>query len=109
MKGLLQKIQNCYRAESVLFTRHALDEMKQEEFGRIYETEVSDCIGNGQIIKEYPDDTPYPSYLIFGSTVANRPLHVLCAYSDNEGQVVIVTAYEPDPTLWIDYTRRIRK
>ncbi|MDA3808988.1 MAG: DUF4258 domain-containing protein [Spirochaetaceae bacterium] len=109
MNELLQKIQDCYRSESVLFTRHALDEMKHEGFGRIYESEVSDCIDSGQIIKEYPDDTPYPSYLIFGHTESNRPIHVVCAYSSNDERVIIVTVYEPDPALWIDFTRRIRE
>lgn len=109
MIGILQKIQDCYRSESVFFTRHALDEMKHEEFGRIYESEVSDCIENGLIIKEYPDDTPYPSYLIFGRTSSDRPIHVVCAYNRYDEKVIIVTVYEPDPALWIDFTRRIRE
>lgn len=93
----------------MLFTRHALDEMKHEKRGRIYESEVSECIENGQIIKEYPDDTPYPSCLIFGRTATNRAIHVVCAYNGNEDTVVIVTVYEPNPALWIDFSRRIRE
>ena len=108
MNDLLQVIQDCYRTESVLFTRHALDEMKHEEYGRIFESEVSECIENGKIIKEYPNDTPYPSYLIFGRTESNRPIHLVCAYNSEDNKLVIVTVYEPDPTLWIDFTRRIR-
>jgi hypothetical protein len=109
MDNPLQKIQLCYRSDSVFFTRHALDEMKHEELGRIFEAEVSECIENGEIIKEYPDDTPYPSYLVFGRTGSSRPIHVVCAYNGDEDKIIIVTAYEPDPALWIEFKRRIQK
>ena len=109
MNDLIQKIQDCYFTESVLFTRHALDEMKHDEYGRIFESEVSECIKNGQIIKAYPEDTPYPSFLIYGRTASNRPIHLVCAYNCDEDKAIIVTVYEPDPALWIDFTRRIRE
>lgn len=83
--------------------------MKHEELGRIHEAEISECIDRGQIIKDYPDDTPYPSYLIFGLTASNRPIHVVCAYNGDEDKIIIVTAYEPDPGLWIEFKRRIRE
>ncbi|MEG4054235.1 MULTISPECIES: DUF4258 domain-containing protein [unclassified Microcoleus] len=34
----------------------------------------------GEVIEEYPDDKYSPSCLIFGLTIANRPLHVQCSY-----------------------------
>lgn len=109
MAGIIQKIQACYKNDAVVFTRHAIDEMKHEEFGRIYEAEVSEVIGSAKIIKEYPDDTPYPSYLIYGRTQVDRPIHLVCAYNDEDERIIIVTVYEPDPDLWIDFTRRIRE
>jgi hypothetical protein len=41
MVDVIRKIQACYQRDYVIFTRHAVDEMKHEEFGRIYESEVS--------------------------------------------------------------------
>jgi hypothetical protein len=35
---------------------------------------IKEVIQNGIIIKEYPDDTPYPSRLILGYD-GNRPIH----------------------------------
>ncbi|ASC74136.1 hypothetical protein XM38_051110 [Halomicronema hongdechloris C2206] len=50
-------------------------------------------------IAAYPDDRPYPSYLMF-DMVNQRPIHVVAA-KDNETQTVyVVTAHEPDANLW---------
>jgi hypothetical protein len=54
--------------------------MQEEEFGSITDQEVYEAICRSEVIETYPDDTPYPSVLIFGMTDANRPLHVVCAY-----------------------------
>ena len=56
--------------------------MEAEEFGEIRDEEVSEAVSEGKIIETYPMDEPYPSCLIYGRTSDNRPLHVVCAYSD---------------------------
>lgn len=82
--------------------------MRCDGFGSITDQEVYESIGNGEVIKSYTDDTPYPSVLIFGATVNNRPLHTVCAYDRADAQVIVVTVYQPDPGLWEDYRRRKR-
>ena len=82
--------------------------MRRDEFGPVTDQEVYEAVCNGEAIKVYPDDTPYPSVLIFGMTSAQRPLHIVCAYDNDEDRAVIVTVYQPDPTLWEDYRRRKR-
>lgn len=57
-----------------------------------------------ELIEEYADDKPYPSCLIYGE-VRGRPIHVVCAISEIE--IIIITAYEPDPGMWADL--KIRK
>ncbi len=32
---MLQQIQDCFKLEKVLYTKHAKDEMEKEEFGEI--------------------------------------------------------------------------
>lgn len=103
---MLQEIQNCFRLEKVLYTKHAKDEMDKEEFGEISANEVFDAALNGKIIELYPEDEPYPSCLIYGRTSENRPLHVVCAYSGESDIVIIITVYQPDPARWIDLERR---
>ena len=99
-------IQACFKAAQVLYTKHAKDEMESEEFGEIRVTEVTEAALNGKIIESYPDDTPYPSCLIFGSSSKRRPIHIVCAYSAESDMVIVVTVYHPDPTRWIDFERR---
>lgn len=55
-------------------------------------------IEGGEIIREYADDKPFPSRLLLGWH-QKRPLHVVAADTpDNE--TIIITAYEPDTTIW---------
>lgn len=102
----MQKILECFESDLVLYSRHAKFEMENEEFGRIFEKKVYEAICSGEVIEEYPEDKPYPSVLIYGRTTENRPLHIVCAYSQTENLVIVVTVYHPDSELWIDYKRR---
>jgi hypothetical protein len=66
---------------------------------RIRLDEIEEAILNGRIIEPYPEDLRGPSCLIFGFSNERRPLHVLCGnLADDE--LLIVTAYEPDPEEW---------
>ena len=65
--------------------------MREEEFGPITDQELYEAICRGEVIEMYPDDTPYPSVLIFGRTNANRPLYTVCAYDGDGGRTIIVT------------------
>ncbi|WP_036028408.1 DUF4258 domain-containing protein [Leptolyngbya sp. PCC 6406] len=47
----------------------------------------------------YPDDRPYPSYLMLGM-VSQRPIHAVVAKDAETQTVFVVTAYEPDENLW---------
>lgn len=82
--------------------------MENEEFGRILDREVYEAISNGEIIEEYWTDKPYPSVLIYGRTNSNRPLHIVCAYNEDDGLVIVITVYHPNPDLWIKYRKRKR-
>ena len=90
----------------IKFSSHAKEEMLYDEFGVIYENEIKEAIYNGEIIEEYPKDRPYPSCLIFGQTGKGRPLHVVCAVVREENMLVVITVYQPNPELWVDYRRR---
>lgn len=57
-------------------------------------SDVLDSIINGEVIKEYSDDKPYPSILILGYA-DNTPIHVVCSYNHNVDKVHIITNYKP--------------
>jgi len=82
--------------------------MDVEEFGEIKEHEIFESVMSGEIIKEYPDDKPYPSILILGQTKSFRPLHILSAYDKLDNIGIIITVYQPNPEIWVDYRRRIK-
>ena len=103
---MLKKIQECFRADRVYYSRHARDEMEGEESGVIKDEEVFETVSTGKIIENYPEDESYPSCLIYGRTFKNRPLHVVCGYADDENLFIIITAYQPHHDRWIDFTRR---
>ncbi len=103
---MLGKIQRCFRNNKVLYTRHAKREMETEEFGEILEREIFEAVQNGEALEEYHDDEPYPSVLIHGKTKKDRPVHIICAYSEEDDLVIVVTVYQPDVKKWIDYRKR---
>jgi len=105
---MLKKIQECFREERVYYSEHARTEMEVEESGEITDDEVFETVLTGKIIENYPDDEPYPSCLIFGRTKKSRPLHSVCAYSEDEKLSIIITVYQPNPERWIDFSRRIK-
>ena len=81
--------------KSFIYSKHALVKMLERDIS-FEETEQAVCIG--EIIKEYPNDKPYKSYLIL-AFVETRPLHVVVS-NDNEGNCIVISVYEPDRDLW---------
>lgn len=79
----------------LIFRVHAIQMMFERSISR---DDVRHVVENGEVIREYPDDTPFPSRLILGWR-EKRPLHVVAA-DDGDDQTIIITAYEPDPAIW---------
>ena len=101
---MLDGIKRRIRQRQYEFSKHAVD---QSIIRGISVPEVEEAIiGKSEVIEDYPDDKYGPSYLILGFTKAGHPLHVQCSYPSRP-LVKIITLYQPDPDLWIDY--RVRK
>ena len=85
------------------FSKHAVD---QSIIRDISVAEVEEAIaGRSEVIEDYPEDKYGLSCLILGYTKAGRPLHVQCSYPSRP-LVKIITLYEPDPDLWIEFRAR---
>jgi hypothetical protein len=78
------------------FSRHAVQRMFERG---ISAATVRQAIDTGQIIESYPDDTPYPSFLLLAE-VNGRPLHVVFADDVTSRSRHIVTVYVPDLERW---------
>lgn len=87
-----------------MFRVQAIRKMFERRIGR---EGVRSVISTGEVLREYPEDAPYPSRLVLG-WVGDRPLHVVAA-DDREGRnTFVITVYEPDPGLWDPEFRRRR-
>ncbi|MBD2232598.1 DUF4258 domain-containing protein [Phormidium tenue] len=82
--------------QKLVFSGHAVKQMFQRSISR---DDVKTVLASGEAIAEYPDDRPYPSYLMLG-VVNQRPIHVVAARDDETLTVYVITAYEPDLDLW---------
>jgi|SRR5271157_2464672 len=104
MKALIHEIRVKFEKRHYEFSKHAVD---QSIIRDISVVEVEDAVaGRSEIIEDYPEDKYGPSCLILCFTKAGRPLHVQCSYPSRP-LIKIITLYQPDPDLWIDF--RVRK
>ena len=80
----------------IVFRVHAIRRMFERQ---ISVDDVRQALATGETIEEYPEDVPYPSRLVLVST-GSRPIHVVAADNRKDEEVVVITAYEPDPAQW---------
>jgi len=81
---------------ALVFSGHAVQRMFERG---IDEAHVRQVVISGEVIADYPDDSPYPSRLLLGF-VGERPLHVVLAIDSAGERCYVITVYEPDPTQW---------
>ena len=98
-------LQKLCENRSIRWTGHVLKRLMQRG---IFQASVVQAIRSGEIIEQYPNDYPYPSCLLLGTTEAGEALHVVCGIG--EGEVWMITAYHPDPDEWESdlKTRRVK-
>jgi len=89
-------------SKRIVFRVHALQRMFERH---IAEDDVHHVLETGETIERYPDDQPYPSRLVLG-WAGERPLHVVVADHEGSEMLIVITVYEPDPTLWEEGFRR---
>ena len=92
-------------ADRLLFRVHAVQRMYKR---RISERDVREILGAGETFEQYPDDTRYPSRLVLGGCL-EQPLHLDVADNTETDEIVVITVYELDPTLWEPGFRQRRR
>lgn len=91
----IEEVRKCIETRSVEWTKHCLNRLNQRN---ILIAEIKYAINNGKIIEYYYSDYPYPSCLILGTTMENKPIHIVCGIS--EDKVYMITAYYPEIIEW---------
>lgn len=100
---MIDEISEKISAGQFEFSKHAVDQSILRE---VTLQDILELIAYGEIIEDYPNDKYGPSCLIFGRTQAGRPLHIQCSYPSRP-LIKIITLYEPDADLWVDW--KVRK
>jgi len=81
---------------NLIFRLHAIKRMFER---KVDADDVRHILETGEVIEDYPTDTPYPSCLVLGWR-GIRPLHIVVAYNTMDNETIIITAYEPDSKQW---------
>ena len=100
---MIEEIREKFSTGQFEFSKHAVD---LSILRQVTLQDMRETITAGEIIEDYPDDKYGPSCLILGYTQAGRPLHIQCSYPSRP-LVKIITLYEPDANLWVDF--KVRK
>jgi len=93
---VLETIQRKIRAGKYYISFNHTEKLRLR---KIEAADIEEAILGGEVIEPYSRDPRGASYLILGMTSSDRPLHVLCGNLE-EDEMLIITAYEPDPTEW---------
>lgn len=86
-----------------IWRKHALERMLERSITR---NEVMECAYKGEIIESYPEDFPFPSFLVLYSDP--MPLHIVMAMEGED--CYIITAYRPNSDEFENnFTTRIKR
>jgi len=99
----LADIIEAIQSGRVRVTDHADEEAHADQ---LILDDVYHSVVRGEVIEDYPSDTPYPSCLIFGQTASGVAVHSVWAYNIDSRWAVLITVYRPDPRRWINWRER---
>jgi len=97
---------HCIENERISWQKHALVRMLERD---IYKEEVKKTLLEGELIEEYLDDKPYPSFLVLHFNEENKPLHIVASIDKQKLWCYIITVYRPDETHFKDDFKTRRK
>ncbi len=91
----IDTIKQMINNKKIRWTNHVVVRLFQRN---ISQEDVEKSLLNGEIIEEYENDYPYPSCLVYGISINNEVLHIVCG--SNGYELWIITAYYPNNIEW---------
>ncbi len=91
----IEVLRKLNQPEHIAITEHARQRLIERG---ITVKDIVRCIAEGEIIKQYEDDKPFPSCLILGMAVNKSYIHVVVSH--DEEYIYLITAYHPDQEMW---------
>lgn len=101
---IVEFIKNKVKSNLYQAKLHAIERMNERG---IMPEDIKTALLASRLIENYPDDRRGHSCLIWGKTQSGRDLHIVCGIS--EGNLWLITIYEPDKEEWDTPERRKRK
>ena len=98
------KIRKAISQRKIIWRRHALERMLERGLSRDI---VLDVASNCEVIEDYSADRPTPTALLLGWD-KERPIHVILSL-EPDGEIAIITAYEPSLEIFESDYRTRRK
>jgi hypothetical protein len=92
-------------AGRIEWRKHVLQKLAERG---IPQQAIRDVLLQGERIREYADDKPFPSALFLGY-VSGKPLHIVAACDETSRQAFVITAYEPSLEIFEADYRTKRK
>lgn len=93
--SLLESIRARMRQNDFRISKHAVRRM---DLRARTLADVQQVVLRGELIREYPDEVPYPEYLFLGYPGSSgTPCYVVVASND---ETVIVTVHDHDPEVY---------
>jgi len=87
----LESLREAVRVGKVEWRKHVLQKLAERG---IAQQSVLNVLLQGERIRDYSEDRPFPSALFLGN-VSGKPFHVVAACDEANGTAFIITAYEP--------------
>lgn len=91
----IESLRKLNQPAQIAVTEHARQRLLERG---ITINDIMHCIAEGEIIKQYEDDKPFPSCLILGMAINDSYLHVVVSHDDTF--IYLITAYYPDAQTW---------
>ena len=95
-------IKTARENNSLYWKDHILQRMRQR---KISVSEILAVLNDFNIIEEYKEDKPFPSYLLVGFA-DKKPIHIVVGVNEIDFEIHLITAYIPDDLIWEDNYRR---
>lgn len=99
-----KKLAPEYHKYEIEYRVHATRRMFQRD---IASEDVELLLIEGDIIEQYEEDFPLPSFLLSGKTRQGVPLHTVIGVDSSNKKIIVITAYIPSSHKWSEsFSRR---
>jgi hypothetical protein len=99
------QVKQCIIQSKWRISYHALKRCDERGIGLQY---LLEALTKGEVLEVYPEDQRGSSCLLLGKASDGKHIHVVCSI-DNEGHLIIITAYWPEQSKWMDERTRRRQ